>query len=389
MAEASENKDSERITLQSADCCAPVADSSGAACCGGSGPTEMYREGARPWMIGCLETLAGKVPVVSTQLSMRDRLGHWRVRWSVGRMRYAIKPGLYAVGRPTAETPVFVTANYKFSFDHLRSDLHGRDGWIMVLDTKGINVWCAAGKGTFGTQEIIERIGSTRLPELVSHRKLILPQLGAPGVKAHEVKRASGFTVRYGPVRSADLSAWLDSSRHATPEMRRVQFSLSDRLALTPADVVYYGRYALLLTFAMALLSGFGAGIYDLTRVPWQAIRAALPILGGALAGAVLTPALLPWLPGRSFSAKGAWAGGLYLLVLAGIAFWNPSLRPNWSDLAAWLFLIPAVASFVGMNFTGSSTYTSLSGVRKEMSCSGSWRGLYDRAEILAGRCNA
>jgi acetyl-CoA decarbonylase/synthase complex subunit gamma len=150
--------------------------------------------------------------------------------------------------------------------------------------------------------------------------------------------------------------------------MRRVQFSLSDRLALTPADVVYYGRYALLLTFAMALLSGFGAGIYDLTRVPWQAIRAALPILGGALAGAVLTPALLPWLPGRSFSAKGAWAGGLYLLVLAGIAFWNPSLRPNWSDLAAWLFLIPAVASFVGMNFTGSSTYTSLSGVRKEMS---------------------
>jgi acetyl-CoA decarbonylase/synthase complex subunit gamma len=29
--------------------------------------------------------------------------------------------------------------------------------------------------------------------------------------------------------------------------------------------------------------------------------------------------------------------------------------------------MIPAVASFLGMNFTGASTYTSLSGVRREM----------------------
>jgi len=33
----------------------------------------------------------------------------------------------------------------------------------------------------------------------------------------------------------------------------------------------------------------------------------------------------------------------------------------------AWLLLIPALASFLGMEFTGASTYTSLSGVKKEM----------------------
>jgi acetyl-CoA decarbonylase/synthase complex subunit gamma len=283
-------------------------------------------------------------------------------------MGFAIKPGLYAVGRPTAKSPVFVTANFKMSFNHLRVDLHGRDGWIMVLDTKGINVWCAAGKGTFGTVEIADRIDATRLSELVSHRKLILPQLGGPGVSAHELTRRTGFTVRYGPVRSADLPAWLDSGRHSTPQMRRVEFTLGDRLALTPVEVAEYGRYALLITLVMAILSGFGSGIFELARVYHHGIRAALPILGGALAGAVLTPILLPWLPGRSFSAKGAWAGGLYLLTLTALALWNPAWRPNWSDAIAWLLLIPAVASFVGMNFTGSSTYTSLSGVRKEMS---------------------
>jgi acetyl-CoA decarbonylase/synthase complex subunit gamma len=33
----------------------------------------------------------------------------------------------------------------------------------------------------------------------------------------------------------------------------------------------------------------------------------------------------------------------------------------------AWLFLIPALSAYLAMNFTGASTYTSLSGVKKEM----------------------
>jgi len=90
-----------------------------------------------------------QIPRVPTELDWADSLGSWKVRWAVGRMKYTVEPGLYGVGEPTAETPVFVTANYKMSFDRLRSGLTGRDGWILVLDTKGINVWCAAGKGTF------------------------------------------------------------------------------------------------------------------------------------------------------------------------------------------------------------------------------------------------
>ena len=82
------------------------------------------------------------------------------------------------------------------------SALAGVDAWILVLDTKGINVWCAAGKGTFGTGELVHRIGSVGLAGIVSHRKIIVPQLGAPGVSWPEVLRRSGFTVEYGPVRA-------------------------------------------------------------------------------------------------------------------------------------------------------------------------------------------
>lgn len=48
--------------------------------------------------------------------------------------------------------------------------------YILVLDTKGINVWCAAGGGYFSTDELVNRIETTHLPEVVKHYVLILPQ---------------------------------------------------------------------------------------------------------------------------------------------------------------------------------------------------------------------
>jgi CO dehydrogenase/acetyl-CoA synthase gamma subunit (corrinoid Fe-S protein) len=92
------------------------------------------------------------VPQVGTKLTRADRLGTWKARWDIGRMDYLVPPGLYAVGNPTPADPVLVTANYKMSYDIVRSVLEGRNVWLLVLETYGINVWCAAGKGTFGTE---------------------------------------------------------------------------------------------------------------------------------------------------------------------------------------------------------------------------------------------
>ena len=62
---------------------------------------------------------------LSSEMTWRDRLGTLRVRLGIGRMNYRVRPGLYALGRPTAESPVLVSANFKLSVDHLRSAVRG------------------------------------------------------------------------------------------------------------------------------------------------------------------------------------------------------------------------------------------------------------------------
>jgi len=286
-------------------------------------------------------------------------------------MNYKVDPGLYALGKPDDQSPVLVTANYKMSFDKLREALPGRDAWILVLDTRGINVWCAAGKGTFGTEELVARIGASGLTQIVSHRELILPQLAGPGVSAHLVKKLSGFKVIYGPIRAVDLPAFLDAGMKATPSMRLKTFTTWERAVLVPVELVGALKAALIVLPIFFLIDslwragGFWANALN------HGLYSVLGILMAILAGAVLTPLLLPWLPGRSFSSKGLIPGVLATFIM--MAFhWN-SWGNSWEisqgrlEVAAWLFLIPAISAYLAMNFTGSSTYTSLSGVRSEM----------------------
>src|SRR5664279_5702867 len=143
------------------------------------------------FLIGKVATHDAVIPLISTRININDFLGAVMVRWGINRDKYRVIPGLYAVGTPDADCDVFVTANYKLSFDALRKSLSGINGWILVLDTKGVNVWCAAGKGTFGTKELVSRIKLTSLEKIVNHKRLILPQLGATGVAAHKVKELS------------------------------------------------------------------------------------------------------------------------------------------------------------------------------------------------------
>lgn len=309
----------------------------------------------------------GSVPQVISSLVWADRLGTYQARWGIRRMHYTIEPGLYALGSPNDQSPVLVTANYKMSFDKLREALPNRNVWILVLDTQGINVWCSAGKGTFGTTELVNRIQSTGLAQVVSHRELILPQLAGPGVAAHEVKKLSGFKVIYGPVRSKDLPAFLENGFKATLEMRLKTFTTRERITLIPVELVSalkVGVIILPILFLIAFLGRIGEGWANAFHHGLFSVAA---ILTAILAGAVFTPLLLPWLPGRAFSVKGLSLGILSVLLLLVFGWGGWITWANRLERLAWIFLIPATSAFLAMNFTGASTYTSLSGVRKEM----------------------
>jgi hypothetical protein len=292
------------------------------------------------------------------------------VRWGIGRYTYTVDPGLYAVGSPDDTSPVLVSANYKLSFDVLRRELTGRDAWILVLDTRGINVWCAAGKGTFGTTEVVARAQRASLSLIVSHTTLVLPQLGAPGVSAPEVRRRSGFRAVWGPVRASDLPAFLDAGLRATREMRRVRFTAYDRLVLVPVEFVGSLGIGLSVAAVAALAGGIGPGWYSLQRALDRAPLAVAAPLTAVVAGTVLAPLLLPWLRGRMFSFKGLQAGILASIAVLLIA----PAATGWLGLLAAVALILSAASFGAMNFTGASTYTSLHGVEKEMRLAMPWQ---------------
>ncbi len=309
------------------------------------------------WITGSVETAAGKIPKVETRLTLRDKIGALRVRFALGRMNYTIAPGLYAVGNPAPESPVFVTANYKLSFDFLREALTGIDSWALILDTKGINVWCAAGKGTFGTAEIVNRVRLTQLDRVVAHRKLIVPQLGAPGISAHEVRKQCGFQVIYGPVRAKDIPEFLSANFKTTPEMRHVRFSLRDRIVVIPVELVIWFKHALGLAVLLTLADGINRSGFSFASAP----RAFGIVFTGWLTGGALVPVLLPWLPGRAFSIKGLWAA----LIIWTCGFKLLGISP--SEGTGWFLIFIAVVSFMALNFTGTSTYTSMSGVKKEM----------------------
>jgi len=290
---------------------------------------------------------------ISSIITLADRWVTFQARVGINRSLHRVRPGLYALGTPNPDSPVFVSANYKLSFNALRSSLAGEDGWILVLNTRGINVWCAAGKGTFGTEELIKRIESTGLKDIVRTRVLILPQLGATGVAAHTVKNRTGFKVEYGPVRAEDLKEYLRKGK-ATPAMRKVRFALRDRLVLIPVDIVNYFLPTLLAALILYFLGG------------WFSVAA---VVTSVLSAVVLFPILLPWLPFHDFSVKGYILGLIVMLpFLAQV--WMDQTSPPWVTVLRSAPLVlgyPVVTAFIALNFTGSSTFTSRTGVKKEI----------------------
>jgi len=321
----------------------------------------------QPFVTGTLETASGKVPQVSASPQWADHWGTFKARWGVGRMNYKIDPGIYALGQPTASSKVFVTANYKMSFDCLRQALAGMDAWILALDTKGINVWCAAGKGTFGTEELVRRIRASGLEKIVNHREIILPQLGAPGVAVHRVNKLSGFKAIYGPIRAADIPAFLSAGMKATPEMRKKDFPFRERAVLIPVELVEALKSLAAIIPILLLLSGLigGEGFWE--NIGKHGLFAVLAVVIGLVMGAVANPLFLPYLPGRAFSLKGLFLGilgGILLLLLPSL-FGIEGITGM--EKISWGLIVSALSAFLAMNFTGASTYTSLSGVKKEM----------------------
>ncbi|MFW9959187.1 MAG: methyltransferase domain-containing protein, partial [Candidatus Odinarchaeota archaeon] len=223
-----------------------------------------------------------------------------------------IKPGLYKSGTPSPESPVLVTANYELTYYTVMRSLakDNIDAWVLVCDTAGINVWCAARGIHFNSDSVIQMIRLTGLTELVNHRELILPQLAAAGMNPTNIRRRTGFRVQYGPVRIHDLSKWLklEKPKPKPREMAKVTFNLRERMEQTVAHVpflfaVLLGKPILVILAVIAFINAVTLIVPPVIAVTGPLSLQVLMLIGEFMlalaANALILGLLFPILPSK------------------------------------------------------------------------------------------
>jgi len=238
---------------------------------------------------------------------------------------YPIQPGLIRIGNPSSTSPVLVTTNYDLTVRRMRRALNGLDCYLLVAPAAGVDVWCAATGGRFNIDSIISVLKSSRIGQLVKHRRLILPQLSATGINIFELRKRSGWSAVFGPVCAEDIPEYL-ATRRRTESMIRVSFTIPERLEMATA---MWGSLSLRYTLFPCLIFGWRIA-------PWFIL-----ILAGVSVGVGLGCFILP---GKTFVQK---AGFLGLLGIAGlVATFLFPWHPGYFAVLRWTILI-ALSSFL------------------------------------------
>lgn len=257
---------------------------------------------------------------------------------------FPIQIGLYRIGNPTKDSPVLVTANFILTFTSVRKHLRGSDCYLLVIDSRGINVWCAAGKGNFSAKEISYVVRATRVGDLVGTRRMILPKLSANGVKYREIKQLTGWDAVFGPVYARDIPEYLRNGYVLSENMKRVEFTLANRLWVA---IPFSGFIA--FWFVVPLL--FLRNLYS----------PMIPAL--ALAAGIAFPVTFYILPTDSFFKKGLVLGlaGAVAATILLITVGAPA-----RDIIMWALTVVGMTVFIAMDFSGMSPVSNYSKIKEE-----------------------
>lgn len=245
------------------------------------------------------------------------------------------RTGLYRIGSPDARSPLLVTGNYELTVRRLTRELDGNvDCWLLVANSRGINVWCAAGGGHFTAEDVISALRTSGADEVVSHHALVLPQLCANGVDGWKIRDETAWGVHWGPARAEDIPAYLESGRQKTDAMRKVSFPLPDRLEMTTAILTFYGLLLGIISFFL-----------------WK--DQLLIILGFMVVASYIYGVFLPWIPGRDGLEKGVSLAAITLLAIWGNSLVDGEVPANmlFNRSLGYGFL----AFFIGAEFQGMS----------------------------------
>jgi NAD-dependent dihydropyrimidine dehydrogenase PreA subunit len=181
------------------------------------------------------------------------------------------RKGLHTIGSPDHHAPVFLTCNYHLTVLKVKRALRGKNAYLLVANSRGINVWCAGMGGHFRGHDVLSVLKTSGIEERVSHRRVILPQLAAASLERKDIEKRCGWQVVWGPVSAADIPRYMDRGFKKTPDMRQVHFSLSQRLEMAAAwafTISFFVAVAALFFWPRALVPllvmiwGFSFGVF-------------------------------------------------------------------------------------------------------------------------------
>ena len=290
-----------------------------------------------------------------------------------------IAPGLYRAGSPTEESPVVVTANYELTYYTVMRALakDNLDAWVLVCDTNGINVWCAARGIHFLTNDVVEMIHLTQLEKVVNHKEIILPQLAAAGMDTKEIRQRTGFRSRYGPVRIQDLSKWLELEKPKPKprEMATVTFNLRERMEQTVAHIPFL--LAVLLGRPLGIILGsvfiinmiFTLFIQSLSlqvlSISFSIVMLIIEILIALYGTAFVLGLVFPILPskGNSFYRRGLGLAAITLPVAVVLMY---ILGAHWTEYIVWLVAQFVMAVSLTMDWSGMTSVSDPKVIERE-----------------------
>lgn len=174
------------------------------------------------------------------------------------------KTGLIKIGNPDQNSPVFLTCNYYLTVERVKRALRGLNAYLLVANSRGINVWCAAMGGHFRDHDVISVLKTSGIEKLVKHRKVILPQLAASGIEAKVVEERAGWKIAWGPVYAKDIPFFLKNNLEKTPNERKVRFPLIQRLEMALA-----WAFPISLISVLIIISFWRKAVFPLIFLVW------------------------------------------------------------------------------------------------------------------------
>jgi NAD-dependent dihydropyrimidine dehydrogenase PreA subunit len=260
---------------------------------------------------------------------------------------FPCRTGLRRIGRPGRDSPVFLTCNFRLSVERVRRALAGLDAYLLVANSRGVNVWCAATGGLLANHDVVSVLKTSGIDELVDHRQVILPQLAATGIEGKTIRRKTGWRIDWGPVEADDIPAFLDRGRETDEAMRTVGFPWRRRLE-------------------MAITWAFPISLLSLLMLPFSP-EAVLPLAGLVWGLSLLIFMSYP-LYERRLHSTGKNVGFvffdfgqrglpllLWLVVVLGLVGYTTLAGDSWTLVLQWGLASLVVLLLIGLDLTGST----------------------------------